>query len=53
MINKLNPDYLQILIFHPCPSSHLQLLQKNHLITAKSWEEYNFTKPIFLHETLS
>ncbi|MGI6410238.1 MAG: B12-binding domain-containing radical SAM protein [Bacteroidales bacterium] len=54
MINKLNPDYLQILIFHPLPGAPIyNYYKKNHLITAKSWEEYNFTKPIFLHETLS
>jgi len=54
MLKKLKPNYLQVLIFHPLPGAPLynELKQQNRII-ANKWDEYNFTKPIFLHENLS
>ena len=54
MIHKLRPDYLQVLIFHPLPGAPLyDHFKNNNLITATNWSEFNFTKPLFIHETLS
>jgi anaerobic magnesium-protoporphyrin IX monomethyl ester cyclase len=54
MINKLKPDYLQVLIFHPLPGAPIyNYFKENKLITAEKWSEFNFTKPIFIHENLS
>lgn len=54
MIRKLKPDYLQVLIFHPLPGAPIfKSMRKNNKILAQQWEEYNFTKPISIHETLT